>query len=733
MVNIGKKDLSTTTAFVNSVSNSYYPEGKIVVENTSFSREGVSGKTLTSRTISDIISGDALFRSPKYSLAFYNKAIGSSLNSLVTSGAETTYANYDSITIQDPESIAYSEGANSTIKPTTLKGGAAYNRILANSLLGTKSGETFVTEALGQIYSSQLTMSNKTMYVDGVPHSTDLETSTDAGAPSAGSRQAAIESLLIPGELGWILERGKILKDAKPALIQGTDVLVNGYNFDLPNNLSGLKYADGSSRFPGLTSDNTSVIDPSIIKAPSQKIYICPSLLECLIYLRSKIHFYGGFGISRINDTGGTVKLSSNSYISNHSFGRAIDILVIGNKFLPGANFDMWNNRGNVSIYRNALKLLLTAINGMPDHLKPDMLVVSAALAGELGIVRGTDPVNAAVFQQYPGCKHIGFHPDSAHDNHIHMSFSAARSGIYTGPGGAFSVNPVRPISSNDQYQTIISAEERRAIVDGGFFNPKFTTNYTGNTSAVLSKQDIFNLLNSTVCGPEAAAFFSVIASREGTVYSINPNLGSGDFSLGMFQVNMVPRGHGRKLFTIFSGSQAIQAEGWKISTKDWQAKGLTSIEAWYNYIKQQYDSAGGNTSTYKARMISEVDNRVWVPIVQAYMIYTVVRSQPAPHPFPPSLKLGVDPFSGGNIFSAWGDYGGGPAPGVIYRIRYSDVAKVYTSSGRSEATLRQWFLNFYSSAGAATQGVVSRSIPLIASWLNGAYYGDVNSRLPTA
>lgn len=716
MINIGRKDLSTTTDFVNAVSEGYYPEGKIVVENTSFSKDGVSGRTLTTRTLSEVAAGDALFRNAKYSLVLHNKAISSSINSLITSGAETTYANYDSLKIQDPESIAYSEGTDSTIKPTVLKGGTAFNRILAGSLLGTQAGEVYIRESLDGLYSSQLTMSNKTMYIDGVPHNSDLQTSSDAGASSAGARQAALESLLVPGELGWILERGKILRDKVPAVIQGTDVLVNGYNFDLPNNLTGLKYADGLSRFPSLTSGNTNVIDSSIIKAASQKIYICPALIECLIYLSTKIHFYGGFGISRINDTGGTAKLSSNSYISNHSFGRAIDILLIGNRFVSGANFDMWNNRGNVSIYRNALKLLLTAINGMPDHLKPDMLVVSAALANELGIVQGTESASAAIYQQYPGCKHIGFHPDTAHDNHIHMSFSAARSGIYTGPGGTFSINPVSTLPGSGQYQTADSMERRVLYGGSNIYNPKFTTNYTGNTTQELTPFEKFQLLSALLTGPEAAAIFTAISIREGRVYSINPNLGSGDFSLGMFQVNMLPAAHGRKTFTVLSGNGVVEMEGWKICTKDWQAKGLNSIDAWHNYVKQQYNAAGGNTDTFKARMLAEVDNRFWVPITQALSIYTVVRSKPAPYPYPPSEKLGVDPISSENIFSAWGDYGGGPAKGPLSSIKYSIARDVYVASGRTEEQFRQWVLKFYSEGG----GKGSRSAPYAAAWLSG-------------
>lgn len=734
MVNIGKRDLSSTSAFVNSVSESYYPNGNIIVKGTSFSEEGVLNRTLTSRTISDVMSGDALFRSPKYSLAFYNKAIGSSYNSLLTGGAQTAYSNYDSLTIQNPESIDYEMSEDGELKPAVLRGGVAYNRMLADSLSGKKAGQSFAIQALDQIYSSQFSMSTQSSISDGSIDEYNSSSVSSADAVSAGSRQAAVVSRLVPGEEGWILERGSILKNAVPAVIESTGVLVNGYNFDIPDSYTGFKYADGSSSFPGLTN-NTGEVDPALIKAKAEKIYICPALIECLIYLNSKIHFYGGFDIGRKPSVDSKV-------ISNHTVGRAFDIKIVGNRFLPGANFDIWNNAGNLTVYRNAVTLLLTAINSMPEHLKPDMIVMAAGLASEFNIIAGKESANAEIYKKYPGCKNINFGADSSHNNHIHMSFSSARSGIYSGPGGTFSIQPVSNITGSTGSQTGIGTEERRLIyLDKGVFDPKFTTNYTGN-SQKLTSIEIFNLLSNTVCGPEAAAFFSVIAGREGSVYSLNSkakSLDYGDFSIGMFQTNMLA--HGIKMFTLLSGSSSLTLEGWKIASSDWQTKNLTTFNAWKNYVIQKYNAEGKDSaySSYNAKMIGLVDNRIWVPLTQAYMLYTTVTGNAAQNPFPPTLKLGMSPFSGGNIFNPWGDYGkyvngvfqigSGPAPGVIYAIRYSNVVNAYVSSGRSEATLRQWFLNFYSPTGA---GAKSRSVPLIASWLSGAYYGNFNSTSPT-
>ena len=161
MVNINNSQMSDSKSITNAIFDSYYPRsknfpnGKIVVENTSFSKNGVFGKTLTSRTISEAISGDVLYRSPKFAATFYNKSIGSSLNSLITAGSESTFDSPSTLTIEDPESIAIIDD-NGTKKATTLKGGAAFARILADSISGKQGGSSFVQDAGESLYDNYI-------------------------------------------------------------------------------------------------------------------------------------------------------------------------------------------------------------------------------------------------------------------------------------------------------------------------------------------------------------------------------------------------------------------------------------------------------------------------------------------------------------------------------------------------------------------------------------------------
>ena len=161
MVNIDKSQMANSKSITNAIFDSYYPKsknfpnGKIVVENTTFGKNGVSGKTLTSRTISEAISGDVLYRSPKFATTFYNKSIGSSLNSLITAGSESTFDSTSTLVIENPEGGTYTnaDGATETAK---LRGGAAFARILAESIVGKQGGSSFIEEAEGVVESMRV-------------------------------------------------------------------------------------------------------------------------------------------------------------------------------------------------------------------------------------------------------------------------------------------------------------------------------------------------------------------------------------------------------------------------------------------------------------------------------------------------------------------------------------------------------------------------------------------------
>ena len=718
--------MSDSKSITNAIFDSYYPRsknfpnGKIVVENTSFSKNGVFGKTLTSRTISEAISGDVLYRSPKFAATFYNKSIGSSLNSLITAGSESTFDSPSNLTIEDPESIAIIDD-NGTKKATTLKGGAAFARILADSISGKQGGSSFVQDAGESLYDNYISSETRS---NQDPNSSDPDESigNDPGIPGAGGRMVVLSSKITEEEKGWILERGKVLADT--GLFEGRgSSLRSGWAFDIVDGLTGIKTKDGASEFPGIDpSTNTIDVSREIIDAPSQTAYIAPALIEFLIMLSSKISYYAGFGTSRFSDDPVKNHMTNNNSLSAHGFGRAVDISSVTTK--DGVLYDIWNNAGNLDIYRNFMEVLLPAINSMPMHLIPDLLGFAGPLKTEYGVTNGKDADDAAIKLRFPNLKYVRWYPADDHLNHIHISFSPARAGIYTGPGGAFTTGPTAPLTLGD-----IAAEAARqaAIAAGTITNPgnildsKYTKSYKVPNTGELSQDEIFQLLTGTIAYPELAALFTAITAREGNVGSWNPKiLNSGDYSFGCFQINLLA--HGNKTYMTPLPTVAI-TEGWKLAATAWEYFGLTNFDQWKSFATSIAKSkANEETPAYIADSRNSTSDRLWIPINQAFMLYKMSTGTDPVYPLPADQKLGLIPEMR-HVLQPWGDYGGAvgsgaPTYGPISNVKWSDAAGVYLrNTNKTEETLKTWVRRYFAFAG---NGATSRSAPVIERWMNG-------------
>lgn len=707
-------DTRNSASISNAIFNSYYPQGRMLIHNTSFSKEGVSGRTLTSRTISDVVQGDALYRSPKYSLSYFNKSIGSSINSLITSGGETVFSNSASVTIQDPDNID---------QTVTVSGGQAYAKILSTSILGQQGMSSFTDEAVNKLFSSQLSI-NESIDINGYDHTMMDDSPVNGAAPSAGSRAITFESDMSEEEKGWYLERAKILKDHEPQLI-GDRSFLYGYTFDIPNTYSDLRYSDGDSKFPNLPAGtNTKIVDPSIIAAEPKKAFICPAMIECMIALSKKITFRADFAPTRGLDHA----IGSDNTASNHIFGRAADIPFVGD--LKNNISNMWDNVGNAQIYKKAFDLLMGALNTIPQHIQPDLLVVSDQIADEYGIIKGNEEESAEVYKKYPNCKYIKLHPATDHRNHIHLSFSAARAGIYTGPGGSFTVNPIdaTAISVSTQGTSIYDSTTRMSsvIVPSATTSAKFKQSFKTPNSGALTANEIYQLLVSTIAYPELAAVLTAISQREGNTGSMNPGaVKSGDYSIGFLQMNFLVYG---KYNFVLPTSNGQKFEGWKLALLDWQRMGITDFNSWKNWVKEK-DRNSPEGDAYRAwiqesKAIS--DDRLWMPINQVYIYYKCMTARDPSYPISPDQKLGAVPQMQ-HVLSPWGDYGGGPVAGPIYKTKFSDAAAVYRQSGKKEEDLKNWIRAYFANPN---NGATSRSVPYIDGWLNGKVYARDGSEV---
>ena len=712
MVNINNSQMANSKSITNAIFDSYYPKsknfpnGKIVVENTSFGKNGVSGRTLTSRTISEAISGDVLYRSPKFATTFYNKSIGSSLNSLITAGSESTFDSPSILEIQDPENVTFTLSEKGTPTVATLKGGAAFTRILAESIVGKQAGSSFVQNAGESLYDNYISSGTRS---DQDPASTDPDASigNNPGAPGAGGRMVVLSSQITAEEKGWILERGKVLADT--GLFEGRgSSLKSGWSFDILNGLTGIKTKDGASEFPGIDpATNTIDVSQETIDAPPQTAYIAPALIEFLIMLSSKISYYAGFGTSRFTDDSVKNHMTNNNSLSAHGFGRAVDISSVTSK--QGVLYDVWNNAGNLDIYRNFMEVFLTAINSMPMHLIPDLLGFAGPLKTEYGVTEGKDAEDAAIKLRFPNLKYVRWYPADDHLNHLHVSFSPARAGIYTGPGGAFTTGPTAPPSTTPP-------PGATPPPNGGTLNTKFVK-LSRTPGTQLLADEIYNLLN-IICVPELAAIMTAISQREGNVSSLNANIrGSsntwnGDWSYGFLQNNLFGT-HGR-LEVLVPYPTPIKIHAWKLAAPGWQFFNLSSWEQWKGFIKDNFTQVGLDSFSATAR--SSSDDRIWYPINQVYMAYRFMCGRDPTYPMPLADRLGANGPEMQHVLTPWGDYGGVPG-GPLFGTKFRDAAYVYRNSGKTEEDLKDWVRKYFGFAG---NGATSGSAPKVEDWLAG-------------
>lgn len=785
--NLDTQSITNTSSIYEAISNGYYPNGEIIVKNTSSSLSGPSReRTLTSRTLSDALTGDALYRSPKFSGTFYNKTISSSLNSLLTGGSEAAFSTGTVYTISDPEAIS-SKGK--------LTGGAAFSRIILDSAAGKNAAIDFIEKANDSISYDNSTFKSFAQstapYQPGSSETTPLADDTVSIGPSGGSRFIVLDSQISAEEKGWLIERADLAKNT--GSVSDPSFLTFFY-FDIDDNLTNL--SNTKSYFPDASM--SSDVPTELIKAQKQKAMMCPAMIELIIYLSSKVKFSGGTGAFRAGNPSqqGSMLTSAESgdYISDHVFGRGFDIMALGP--LDGSDYIKFDGEGSrdSNRYRKGLEFLLAALNTAPSHIVPDCVTFHEKLGPEYGVSKGNEEVNAPIKTKYPNLKYVNFGANSGHNNHIHISFSGARGGIYTGPGGQMgvetgsgngnttpttptqrpgdtgtgtvapaptptsnpsNVNPPDPAAadssttgtpatdptttpapidqttttSGNEFLDYLAARQEQnpfavtnpapttapgsgivvvgdITVPSDLSDPKFTKNYQNDLEARLTRGEIFAMLRLTVFSDEASALFAAVTQREsgGCPTSFNP-IGS-DWSIGFFQINLLPGANGMHTFTIPLPSQRTEY-GWKLGYKDYERDGVN--DKTFRSIKDQKVEQMGR---HEARSL--VDPDVWIPVNQAYMCYTVATGGGTFN----GTKLGDTPESAGRMFNPWGEYGGGPSWGWISNVKFSDAVEMYTTTGKTKEQLTEWVIQYFK-----TSGKNSISAPYAEKWTQGYLY----------
>jgi len=722
-------NVSSSQSIVSEFFSRNYPNGQRIVKGTTDYRSGaIAGrKTLTSQATENTSSLNNFFRNPLNLLGQKSKLIQSSYGNILTSGIETVYSQGASVSVRDQSDP---EGQR------VLTGSLASNQILLDAGATTNASLDYLGNDVALL--SQLANASSDVATAGVtfglngeayPHSNHTSV-PNAGQVSAGSRMILLESTFGPGEKQWYLDRARVLQGISNsdgiAAFGSSSSLVNGFDFDIENGRQNINVH--STYVPGFSSANVDIPD-EVINASMQKAYIAPVIIEFMIYMNSDntdIFFTGNPGLQRAGnpDIQGSnlTPLEDGDTVSAHVMGRALDIGGVTNRDGTRGKLNFAQSGETVEVYRQALEIFLDELNTLgasrPD-LIPDLIMIHDDLATIYGLnSSGLEDAATYVKQQYPNLLYVNFGTDGAHNNHIHISFAPQRSGVYVGPGGALGGAPSVSAANGGNTgvdgpyyaDTIIAPSSTVFEVYG---NSVYTKNYATTPSDTMTKEQIAKLLYATCMSLEAACIFVAVVTRESnlTPYVINPR--GNDYSIGLWQQNMLA--HGSKTYYVpinTNGSGGGMSQlGWKLAYKNWNSIGMTGSN--FEAKLRGLDSAFSDSELKAA-----ADPAVWIPLNQAYMLYTTITSRTAPQTFSIADKIATSPEAG-YIFSPWGDYNNGPYYGWISNVSFKEAYDLFVSFGQPGYDLQQWVVDMF----ASPSGSASKSAQYANQWVNGWYF----------
>lgn len=702
------KDLENATSFNNALKRDFL-QSERNIKATSYNQQGVIKRTLSARTVGDVLSGSTLIGNIDYNNIFMAKFTQSQL--------ENTIGAYG-------DSFMSTE-LNADGQKISLQGSAGFTNFLSNTLLSRQGSQDVNT--LQDFLESSLTSEYGT--VDSSSY--DNIGNPNSNAVSSGSMEIALDSIISErGIKEYYIERGTLLSQMMGSRLTGggRSQLISGFDFDIPDNLTGL--TSTGSFFTG--SSGSSPVTSTVITQPKVKAFVSAALIELLIIIENHTDIFldGGFGLDRAANSSiqgpNRQPARANDNISDHVFGRAFDIMGMGDSESNVAPMPQ-----DAEGYNAQLVKLLTVLENVPDHLKPDLIVVHSGLIGRYGIGQGLEGENTQIKRQFPGLRYVNFHADDGHVNHIHISFSGERAGVYTGPGGEMNTggNISGPITGNNWADVTFGPGVATAFL---LQNPKYTSDYSNSNLPSLTKKEIFDLLVNTVLSPEAAAVFVGITVRESSRSPVlinggwkreDPNRYTKEYSVGLFQVNMRTDAHGGKTFYLPLGPESVRSiKGWQLAVdpnkaarSPWNTPNLTdsSINMFLRNNLGKVNRLDGDDP----EKVSIANPALWIPLNQVFMLPVVFRGTiiTFEQASIPSNRIGSDPTTG-YIFSPWGDYEDGPEKGFLHNVKYSDVIEAYLETGKTEEQFKSWFRQMMNSPSAAG----SRSRPHVETWLSG-------------
>ncbi len=557
---------------------------------------------------------------------------------------------------------------------------------------------------------------------DGTPHSNTDGSFNPTTAASGATRPVTIVSELTAEEKAIFDERLK-------------QVVSTGIVGDV-NQLAFTFRATDSARIPatstiyltasrGVNNNANPILntDQSYWSRIDGKLaYTCASMVELLLSLGSNgsgLYIKGSLGVTNGFTGAAQGDMSDQGGVSDHTFGRAFDITMVGRSSLDAVSL----SGKNVDVYRTALNLLLAKLRTVPEYLHPDLIVIHDQLLTEYGIGNGfegdvTGPNAALIIKSYPELVRINFTGDAGHRDHIHMSFGPARAGSYANWESSTDAPP------NEGAPGTGDSPSGNAG-DISELGKSFAT--TG--VALKNKNALYKaLIEYGGYSAEAAAIWMCVAERESNFSpgsfngQVNDNSGTPkgtkDYSIGLWQVNFlgIPTllTSDLVLASLDSANKLVKenGRGYKLIDKNWQANGtrdqataIAKMKEWYKVNPKKPDGYGISEGK------SHSDPRLWNALTQIFLLSRLTSNK-------------KDSWMWWN----WGEYSGGPASGWLAKLKFQTALNYYLTNnpGKTAEDLKSWVKR------KGTDKNLPSSKTYLDRWLQG-YVFKINGEIASA
>lgn len=723
-------DNDSTFSFINKVASQVYPEGKVLVKGTTASQRGFEEKTLVSHNVESIMAGNALSRNPAMASVAYDRLTTSSLESHLAFGADFSLAEEKdgrkAFEYPNPDFSGDKEANDKS-----LSGPAAFKSAISQSVLGTGYAPGFFQQkAYG--YSNSLvanTTNDDGTTVDGGNYQIDPD-ALGIGPAKNGYPAALISDLSDQEKEIYINAIQTVNNNVKfnrsNGEISTAGFSISAFEKDKQNLRSNYQEAAGNINDQGKdagsgTSYYRTLPDQFLELTDPSKFYPSITLLKMLVEMSDPngLDLTIGFGFSRgqdlvHNNAVMTENTDGKKTITDHAFGRAIDIYAVGQKNVSGSSLTV-----NATNYEKCFTLLMQKIALLPKYFQPDEIVISKAMYAKY--VSDSSQKKMAFMQAFPGLsKYVNVNQDGAnsttHDGHIHLGFhwtragnaavflgSTTSGGTNLGNMGTVANSVFKTTADMTQYldmgrEVFTSAEQKIDPVDLG---------------KIMATTGIFNI--------EEIAVFCGLAERES---NSSPYRGDGAgplLALGMFQNELYNFIDGR--ISSFSLWDFYIPEG--TSTRFADQNGKRTLKGWQLYFKKE---TAIKQSDLKARAdmtwdISKVDPVFWIPLNQIAIAAQVARI------YKPNLSSSSSKSSqfykeeglrsaaiARNLWTNWGDGAWGDQSafqswGALTNVKRDTVKKVYEALGGTWNSFIAWALGGVSVPGALCEAFTVKQV----------------------